>query len=59
MLHKAGAYVSDGNLVKITAAMVEEPSQPSPAASSCATATGAPTVFLEGTKVNSAPGRTA
>ena len=52
MLHKAGAFVSDGNLVKITAAMVEDAIATVPGRIIMCDREGAPTVFLEGTKVN-------
>ena len=51
MLHKAGAFVSDGNLVKITAAMVEDAIASVPGRIIMCDRDGEPTVFLEGTKV--------
>ena len=52
MLRKAGAFVSDGNLVKITAAMVEDAIATVPGRIIMCDRDGAPTVFLEGSKVN-------
>ena len=52
MLRHAGAFVSDGNLVKITAAMVEDAIATVPGRIIMCDRDGAPTVFLEGTKVN-------
>ena len=52
MLHKAGAFVSDGNLVKITAAMVEDAIATVPGRIIMCDREGAPTVYLEGAKVN-------
>ena len=52
MLRTAGAFVSDGNLVKITAAMVEDAIATVPGRIIMCDRDGAPTVFLEGTKVN-------
>jgi len=52
MLHTAGAFVSDGNLVKITAAMVEDAIATAPSRIIMCDRDGAPSVFLEGTRVN-------
>lgn len=52
MLHKAGAFISDGNLVKITAAMVEDAIATVPSRIIMCDRDGAPSVFLEGTRVN-------
>ena len=52
MLRKAGAFISDGNLVKITAAMVEDAIATIPSRVIMCDRDGAPAVFLEGAKVN-------
>ena len=52
MLRHAGAFVSDGNLVKITAAMVEDAIATVPGRIIMCDRDGAPAVWLEGTKVN-------
>lgn len=52
MLRKAGAFISDGNLVKITAAMIEDALATIPSRVIMCDRDGAPAVFLEGTKVN-------
>ncbi len=52
MLRGAGAFVSDGNLVKFTAAMVEDAIATIPSRVIMCDRDGAPAVFLEGTKVN-------
>jgi trimethylamine---corrinoid protein Co-methyltransferase len=51
MLHTAGAYVSDGNLVKITADMVEDAIASVPSRIVMCDRDGKPSVYLEGTKV--------
>jgi trimethylamine---corrinoid protein Co-methyltransferase len=51
MLTQAGAFVSDGNLVKIPAAMVEDAVASAPGRIIMCDRDGAPAVFLEGTKV--------
>jgi trimethylamine---corrinoid protein Co-methyltransferase len=51
MLAQAGAFVSDGNLVKIPAAMVEDAVASAPGRIIMCDRDGAPAVFLEGTKV--------
>ena len=51
MLRSAGAFVSDGNLVKITAAMVEGAIATVPSRVIMCDREGAPAVYLEGAKV--------
>ena len=51
MLAQAGAFVSDGNLVKIPAAMVEDAVASAPGRIVMCDRDGAPAVYLEGTKV--------
>ncbi|MCX6032440.1 MAG: trimethylamine methyltransferase family protein [Chloroflexi bacterium] len=52
MLHQAGAFVSDGNLVKISAALVEDAISTVPSRIVMCDRDCAPGMYLEGTKVN-------
>lgn len=52
MLKKAGASVSDGNLVRFPAAMVEDALASAPSRIVLCARDGQPTIFLEGTRVH-------
>jgi trimethylamine--corrinoid protein Co-methyltransferase len=52
MLKEAGAFISDGNLVKFPAPLVEDAIASTPSRIVMCDRDGAPAMFLEGTKVN-------
>ena len=52
MLKQAGAFISDGNLVKFPASMVEDARSSAPSRVTMCDRNGEPRVFLEGRRAN-------